>query len=347
LFNNLLGLIFGFGWQAVNVFVVISGFSLVLSRANRHQKGTWIARRAKRILTPYWLIAVPLVFLLVGLGWILPYLHHPLALQMQEKLKLLSTPPAELVASHLLLFNPWETAGIASFLSPAWWFVPAILAAYLAFDLFSRGLQALQARSFLALTFGISVLAALGNHAGILPIKQGWYYILLYEPFLFALGIVCGTLYFNPETRESFEKTLFSPTALWLGLLMVPLGSALNWLPATHLLLGSSIYTIGLCIVGAHLARKLQTLEIVKPLLRCDPYYLYLMHQPFAYPMALLSRALFGPLAAACGLVIYLPTMLISTLTVGAAERKWFSRQDTGPSRGGPGGVSAVEAAQR
>ena len=68
---DTLGVLFGFGWEAVFVFVLLSGASLVLSTSERQMPSwpKWIYRRAKRILLPYYIIAsVVTVSMLGGLA---------------------------------------------------------------------------------------------------------------------------------------------------------------------------------------------------------------------------------------------------------------------------------------
>ena len=68
--NRLLGFLFGYGWEAVSLFILISGFSLTLHLPEvrgHHFWRRWYAGRFRRVLTPYYEIALPLitVFLII------------------------------------------------------------------------------------------------------------------------------------------------------------------------------------------------------------------------------------------------------------------------------------------
>ena len=66
---DAIGLAFGFGWEAVNVFVLLSGLSLAISLGHSDRPSSWpswIARRLKRILVPFYLVSIAAGALMFG-----------------------------------------------------------------------------------------------------------------------------------------------------------------------------------------------------------------------------------------------------------------------------------------
>lgn len=61
--TNNVGYLFGFGWEALNVFILISGFSLTLKLTDWPKLPViywfgWYKQRFRRILFPYYLIVI-------------------------------------------------------------------------------------------------------------------------------------------------------------------------------------------------------------------------------------------------------------------------------------------------
>jgi len=108
-----------FGYQFVDVFVLVSGFSLVLSlRGEAIAPGRFVIQRCLRILLPFWTVAAIAYPVLAVLGW-LTKSYVPDAWHMFAGL----TFPLLFVYGGRLLLS---TSG-------PWWFVPLILSFAIAF----------------------------------------------------------------------------------------------------------------------------------------------------------------------------------------------------------------------
>jgi hypothetical protein len=109
--TNAIGLLGGFGWEAVSALVLVSGFSLALSQRGKTLDTAgwfaWYGKRARRILVPFYLVAIPfLAFCAVAVA-ILPHLHEPLAAVLDAKLlSQFHTPPLGVLLSHVVLLDP-------------------------------------------------------------------------------------------------------------------------------------------------------------------------------------------------------------------------------------------------
>ncbi|HEY9656100.1 MAG TPA: acyltransferase family protein, partial [Crinalium sp.] len=116
---RLLGIPAWFGFQFVDVFVLISGFSLVLSlKGQPLEVGKFLKRRVLRILWPFWTVAwlsYPILWAIgVATQSYIPSLWHTFA-----------------GATFPLLFDYGGELLLAT--SGPWWFVPLILSFRLLF----------------------------------------------------------------------------------------------------------------------------------------------------------------------------------------------------------------------
>lgn len=304
LVNDAIGLLFEFGWQAVHLFVLLSGFSLALALGRRSADpawGRWLLRRAERILTPFYIISLPLVVVMLTL----PYLARgPLLRQFVKKLlQNQDGSAAHTLFAQIFLFDPWRHLFVPLFLSPAWWFVPAILVGYLVFPLIWMAFRHYSPGLVLAVALAVS----LGSYTAILhghALEWGWYFVAFNEAFNFCLGILLGRLYTTASGKERIEAHLRSTRTLLLGIALLLAGNLCNLYQLTYPV-SSSVFTLGLAICGGQLAVRLQSSPLVAKLLSIDPYILYLLHQSFAFPVAVLLLRRHAPAPVALGLVLY------------------------------------------
>jgi peptidoglycan/LPS O-acetylase OafA/YrhL len=137
-----------FGYQFVDVFVLVSGFSLVLSLKGQMSAGSFVVQRCLRILLPFWTVAAIAYPVLALIGWgthsYIPDAWHVFAG--------LTFPLLFDYGGQLLL----STSG-------PWWFVPLILSFAVAFPVLWWLLQRWGSRNLLwvscLITFGYRILA--------------------------------------------------------------------------------------------------------------------------------------------------------------------------------------------
>ena len=301
--NRSLNLLFGAGWEAVFVFVLLSGTALSLSLSVRSRPISWprwVGRRLKRILLPFYLVAGMLATcMLIGMA-ATSTSNSPLLHTLHAKiLENVGPDVSGVVWSQLLLFDPHQRLGTAVFLAPAWWFVPAILLAYALFPLYMRLLRRLGQPLFLALGALISIASytvLLRHHVQ----EFSWWFVVCNECFNFFLGILVGMLLRSEDGRKRAEHALGSPTLFAVSLLLLISGNVMNLYYVTYAF-SSLVFTPSLCFSGAAVAYAIRNWRPVRALLQIDPFHLYLLHQPLAFPLILISEALFGRLRAAHG----------------------------------------------
>jgi peptidoglycan/LPS O-acetylase OafA/YrhL len=307
--DDSTGILFEFGWEAVHVFVLLSGFSLALTLAKRSSSpawGSWIWKRIERILIPFYVISLPLVTAMLIFSR-----QSGSGLTSQLAQKLLQNGGGDIsgtLLGQLLLIDPRRHLFVPVFLSPAWWFVPAIIVGYLIFPAIWLSLKKWGAGIVLPVALAISLLTytlAL-NHW---MTEWGWYFVAFNEAFNFCLGAALGRYYASPRAAARIEGLLQSRKMLLAGLVLVILGNLCNLYLVTYPI-SSSIFTIGLTICAGHLAMFLGRSRIGKSLSAIDPYVLYLLHQPFAFPLAVVMLRLRFPEIPTLGVLIYLALVL-------------------------------------
>lgn len=255
---QILGLPLWFGFQFVDVFVLVSGFSLVLSLKGKPlQVGAFLKRRLFRILWPFWTVAwlsYPVLWAIgtatnsyiPGAWYIFAGATFPLLFDYNGQLLLQTSGP--------------------------WWFVPLILSFTLLFPFLWFLLKRWGARNLLLIstlvTIGYRVLAAypLGGHPTyvILETPADWHPFLWFLPKLstFVLGMVVGRAYLSGQ-----GPALWKPqTALALGLPIYTIGFIcqfyrLGWVVVDLLL------PIGLTLLGMALFKTIEKLRWTKSLL--------------------------------------------------------------------------------
>ncbi len=320
--TNIVGLLAGFGWEAVSALILVSGFSLSVFANLDTVRGSsllsWYEKRAKRILVPFYLVAIPFLALYLLLLEASAHVHGKFAGAIHEKLvDLFHTPVLGVVLSHSVLFDPFQREGLASFFAPAWWFVPAILLAYLLYPL----LNMLTARvgSIPTLLIALSVtLCSYEFGRGIL-IDECWYFIVVQECFNFTLGVVAGNLWRSGRNAE-ISKVLFSSWSLPLGFAMFVAGSVANWSGIFHPI-ASALFGPGLVIGFAYVAKRFEERRAMRAVLRVDAYDVYLVHQPFAFPIALAGKFLLHGFTVFVGGIVYVGVVIVASLGFAAAQR--------------------------
>ncbi len=306
-----------FGWQAVHVFVVVSGFVLTLAAARRGHDaawGTWWRRRLRRLLPAYW-TAVIAGFFLALIPWALPIGRAPAA-------------PGELLWTALLdlaLVQNFSYSQMLAYPNASLWFVPFIAGFYLVFvPLFrpvARGSVTTVTAILVAATlaefavraaairyldgmpvgFGQGVLQAFGSPPDPNDALDWSVPFQLWAPFglfptrvgEFVLGMAAARAYLaNPSrvNRLAFgAPALLSGIALWAaGGALVHLGKA-GW-PYADWLIAAGLGLI-LPSVGALCARAVPRFTRLVELAGRMSLPLFLVHMPVLYVYVMLYPA--------------------------------------------------------
>jgi surface polysaccharide O-acyltransferase-like enzyme len=310
-----LGLAFGFGWEAVFVFVLLSGTSLSLSLAGRDMPASWVSwigRRVKRILIPFYLISAivaALMFVALALtrsggSFTIQQIHQKVANNIG--------PDYWGIAwSQLVLLDPRARLWSPTFLAPAWWFVPAILLAYALFPIYMRLLLRVGKIRFLAIGALVSVVSyevVLGQHLQ----EFNWWFVILNECFNFFLGIVLGVYLTTVRGRENIERILQSKALVLASALLFLAGNVCNLYNFTYPI-SSLLFTAPLTLCGGAIARWIGRGNVGRLLLKIDSYDLYLLHQPIAFPLIVVAQLVMGQNAIIGGLPIYFVTVISLT----------------------------------
>ena len=338
--NNLINIVFGYGWQAVNMFVLLSGVGLALSyrptKAGFSLLG-WYRRRYARILVPYYLIAIPMVLageLLkiegTGRGGLLGSLAEKLAI------KNLPDPVWIELLKHVFLIDPRQDFWICYFFSPAWWFIPPVLVAYLVFPLLHAAITRFGLARVLVVAYPVTVAAYSLTAAGLL-MEHGAYFIILHEAFNFVLGIGLGRMLQDEAGRARIVRFVRSPNALVTGSLLFVLGNFLSWFFPSHPF-ASPVFTTGLSLVLAWVAFHVARLRLIAAWVsRIDVYNVYLLHQWLAFPLVAVVVALLGSRAQEVGFSTgFVAFVILTFATVALFERVqklWSNARPSATSR--------------
>ena len=132
-----------FGFQFVDVFVLVSGFSLVLSlKGQKMRAGSFVVGRCLRILLPFWTVAA----IAYPLLWLLGTLTNSYVPNAWQMFAGLTFPLLFDYSGRLLL----STSG-------PWWFVPLILSFAIAFPALWWLIERWGSRNLLILTSVITL----------------------------------------------------------------------------------------------------------------------------------------------------------------------------------------------
>jgi hypothetical protein len=321
--TNVIGILGGFGWEAVSALILISGFSLTIAQRGKsldHQGWlSWYGKRAKRILVPFYLVAVPFLTLFVCAIVVLSHAHGNVATVLNAKLlSHFHTPPLGVIISHLFLFDPYAYQWNADFFAPAWWFIPAILLAYVAYPFIWTGSRFRGGIPLLAGTALLTTASYMLSNAGIL-VNEGWYYIVLHESFNFTLGVVIAGVWLG-EGRSALEDLMSDPRAFAVAFLIFVLGNIANWTTSLRPI-ASMLYGPSLVLMIVFLAKRLETRRFSPALTSVDSYDLYLVHQPFAFPIALAAKVLLHGYAVFIGWFLFVAVASIAARILARVQR--------------------------
>jgi peptidoglycan/LPS O-acetylase OafA/YrhL len=321
--TNIIGIFGGFGWEAVSAFILFSGFSLAVSQKGKTLRPSdwllWYRKRAERVLVPFYLVALPCLALAACAMVVLHYAHGSMASTLDAKLhSQFHTSLLGVVLSHTVLFDPFAPQWSANFFVPAWWFIPAILLAYLTYPLVRGASRIQHGLALLAVSAAITMLGYAGTNAGVL-INESWYFIIVHESFNFSLGVVVANAWLG-SGRPVLERIIASPVAFFGAFAVFVLGNLCDWTnptrPIASMLFGPSLALMLVCI-----GKRLEGWRHAKKILNVDPYDLYLVHQPFAYPIALASKVLFHSYAVFFGWFIFVAVASMAAQVLTVAQR--------------------------
>jgi len=188
---HLLAIPTWFGFQFVDVFVLISGFSLVLSLKGKSLVGIgFIKRRLLRVLRPFWTVA----WLAYPVLWAIAIATKTDAPSVWHMFAGVTFPLLFDYRGELLLYT-----------NVAWWFVPLIISFGLVFPVLWYFLRRWGARNLLVVTLVLTIayrtlaVYKFGGH----PTYVMWDTPANWQPFLsffaklstFVIGMVVGQAY--------------------------------------------------------------------------------------------------------------------------------------------------------
>lgn len=330
---------FRHGHLAVAVFIVISGYCLMLPLA-RHDKmeldgtGRFIARRARRILPPYYaaLAATLLMMLLV------PGMSN---VTKGEGFAALPAFETWTIISHVLLIHHWFDQWIIKIVPP-FWSIGVEWQIYFLMPLLLLPLLRRLGKAGMILAAGLLGVGLTYACAGFLPKLQTYIHFIA----LFAAGMVTAQFCFSPsaESRRMRERLpasecFFALLAFTLVLLLLqtraswsskPFIAILGRLTWGNVWVMDYLVTACFCSLLVALCQEVKTGAIggIHRLLHWSPlvfvghfsYSLYLIHDPILRLVCAVGEHLhlsatvqyvvtftFGvPFAIACGYVLYL-----------------------------------------
>ncbi len=321
--TNLIGILGGFGWEGVSALIIVSGFSLTVavgekSLAARGWLG-WFKRRALRILIPFYFVAIPFLGAYFAALTLLRHAHGALARNLLAEIHgQLQTPLLGVVLSHTLLFNPFARQWQPSFFAPAWWFIPAILLAYAVYPGMLAAVRRFHWMPTLAVSALLSVCAYRLADMNVF-MNESWYYIVLQESFNFTLGIVIGHAWLQGQLRARIETILFRKSTFLLACAFFVVGNVANWSPATRPI-ASILFGPGLVLILIAIAKMLERTPVAVAARSTDAYALYLVHQPFAFPIALAARTALHSYGVFFGWPAFVAIAWLVTRLLGAVQ---------------------------
>lgn len=347
LFSFIGAVLFRHGHLAVAVFIVISGYCLMLPLA-RHDKleldgiGSFIKRRARRILPPYFAalgIALLLFVLVPGMA----------AVTKGEAFSALPPFGAGNIISHALLFHHWSDAWIIKIVPPFWsigveWQIYFLMP--LLFLPLLRRLGKVAMLTVIAL-LGVGLTYAF---QGVLPKAQTFVHFIA----LFAAGMVAAQVCFSPSeaarrVRERFpaSKLCFGVFALVSMLLVLqtraswaakPALQMLGRLTWTNIWVMDYLVTLSFCSLLIALCQEQKGVAVgrVHRFLHWSPlvfvghfsYSLYLIHDPILRLVCTAGESLhFGPFAQIVGVfAVGIPLAILAGYLLYLAVERHFIR---------------------
>ena len=303
----LLGWITGYGYLGVPVFIVLSGYVLMLPVAGRPGRdlrdglGRFVLRRARRILPPYY-AALALSLLLV---LVIPLMRDGAGTSWGSAVP--STPGG--IASHLLLLHDLSPGSVNQVNAPLW----SVAVEWQIYFLMPLLLLPLWRRfGGLPVVLGATGVTTVASLAGFAPWACPW---LL---GLFAAGMLAAELTIRPRPRWAGDRLLLG-VAVGAGavlLLGVTVLQGRVW--AAELVAGAGIASLlawaGARTMAGSRPRALRVFES-RPAARMGlvSYSVYLVHSPFLA----LGNLLLLPLGLPTGAHAALMLLVVAPVAVG------------------------------
>ena len=198
LFYRILQLLTIYGHYAVDIFIVLSGYCLMLPVIARQEFGsTWIffARRTIRIVLPYYaalIISLLLIYLLIGQQDGSHWAETSLPVSFDSVIK------------HIFLVHQWFP-DVASKINPAFWSVGVEYQIYFLFPFFY----------WLAKKIGFAaafIVIALASYI----LWGASYYLNIFNPSSTGTSIYYCALFFMGMTAAEFAKNTELTASKWL-----------------------------------------------------------------------------------------------------------------------------------
>ena len=331
------------GAVAVQVFIVLSGFSLMLPIARSYDgrlRGglrTFFARRARRILPPYY-AAMALTLLIIA---VVPGMNTPADVYWDHALPALD---ARAIVAHLLLIHNGDGFWGASFskINPPFWSIAVESQIYLFFPLLVLlwRVWGWLPTLLLALAYGLLPLAV---PIPALPLSTTWFF------GLFGLGMAAAYIATGRQREAGAlrERVPWGPLTALLGVALLGLLAAQRAAPGEIAALLSAKwledYALGFAVASllvfcavspagrGQLGRRIVMRFLEAPTLVAlgkFSYSIYLLHAPVLALVALAARELGLRAPAAYLLAIFwgIPlTLIVSYFFYLVAERPFMS----------------------
>jgi len=328
--KNILSFLFVYGFMAVNVFLMISGFVLAYSVLKNPEKadkeGFWgyVWKRCKRIIWPLY------ISILAGIGIILirnilfPNFAGPFLFDGVDIVKLICVP-----------FLFFDTAMLQRF-SGVYWFIPLILQLYLLFPLLSKWLRKVGPWKFIVpiflITFAYRLYAAYFLDTvpmGVVyPTTNSYSLFTFFLPrlFEFSLGMVFAWWY---HQSSHFLQKFRGWWPVTIGLLLTFSGFFLN-MYRFGWALSDMVVAPGLFIVLLAVGRQIEkSKKLTKFFLWMSgiSYELYLIHD-YLLGYFIIPLIFSFPLHTEMWFWILLPVFIILSVLAAAVTREAINRSE-------------------
>lgn len=284
---RLLRRVFAFGHEAVAIFIVLSGYCLMLPVARARperftlQLGRFISRRARRILPPYFVALLASLLLIATV----PALRTPATGTIWDD----SLPGLDLgaVVSHLLLVHNWFPRWSVQINGPLW----SVASEWQIYFFFPLLLLPIWRRFGM---LGALLVAALLGYLPLLLFPNPATSAVSWYLLLFAFGMAAAAIGFSEQAlarklRADAQWRLLS-AGLWGFCAAFGLGLSkvwFSWKPLTDVLVGLATATLLVYLTACAAAptvrqRSLFSMLSARPLVAVGhfSYSLYLSHLP-------------------------------------------------------------------
>ncbi len=327
-----LRLAFAFGHEAVAIFIVLSGYCLMLPVARAADGklegglGPYFMRRAYRILPPYYATLGASLLLMQ----LVPALREPSGTMWDESLPGLAAGP---IVSHLLVIHNWVPAWAFQINGPLW----SVATEWQIYFFFPLLLLPLWRRFGALVTFAVSALV---GYAPLLFASRASMIAIPWYLALFALGMLAASAGFAVHTAEhrllARVRWNVLSAVLWLACAAFGLGSPGTWFqlkPLTDLLVGAAAATLIIdCTQRSLSGRRGLLLRLLESRAALAvghfSYSLYLTHLPLLalcyFPLA--KAGLTGPALVLAMLGVGVPASLLLGFVFYRAIERHFLR---------------------